>query len=263
MLLPIKPICPANKIRRDGTCPIFLQYCFNTKQRTLLNTGIAIPPSFWCSKHLFITDQLPTEYGNHVLLNEEILRLRRIVEDLVYHTTKHQIADRVGWIKANFSPSLILGDIGNKIKSDQEKIIKEKKDKLNIYNQFDEYIKSKDRKVSKATITVYKNVKSHLLEFEKYRKHKIDFNSFDFSFYEDFIDYLTFEHVHMRRETLITGLKLNTIGKTIKHLRGFVKDRAKRKIIPPVDMTDFKIPEEEIDAIENKYQEIFRQTDKG
>jgi Arm DNA-binding domain len=137
MLLPIKPICPINKIRRDGTCAIFFQYCFNAKQRTLLNTGISIPPLFWSSK------QLPIEYGNHVLLNEELLRLRRIVEDLVYHAAKQQIEDRISWVKANFSPSMALGDIGNKIKFDQEKKIKEKKDKLNIYYQFDEYIKSK------------------------------------------------------------------------------------------------------------------------
>ncbi len=256
MLLPIKPICPINKIRRDGTCAIFFQYCFNAKQRTLLNTRISIPPLFWSSKLLAISDQLPIEYGNHVLLNEELLRLRRIVEDLVYHAGKKQIEDRISWVKANFSPSVALGDIGIKIKFDQEKKIKEKKDKLNIYYQFDEYIKSKDRKVSKATVTVYKNVKSHLLAFEKYRKQKIEFASFDFSFYEDFIDYLTFEHVHMRRATIMTGLKLNTIGKTIKHLRGFVKDRVKRKIIPSIDLSDFKIPEEEIDAIYLTHEEI-------
>jgi len=55
--------------------------------------------------------------------------------------------------------------------------------------------------------------------------------------------------VHIRRKEVLTGLKLNTIGKTIKHLRGFLKDRVKRKIIAPIDLTDFKIPEEECDAI--------------
>lgn len=256
MLLPIKPICPANKVRRDGTSPIFLQYCFSAKQRILLNTGIAIPPIFWSSKYLNISELLPEQYGKSMDLNEELLRLRRMVEDLVYHAIKQKTEDRGGWVKRNFSPSTALGDIGIKIKSDQERKIKEKRDKLNIYSQFDEYIQSKDRKVSPATITVYKNVKSHLMAFEKFNGKKIEFASFDFGFYTDFIDYLTFEHVHMRRETLITGLKQNTIGKTIKHLRGFVKDRVKRKIIPPVDLTDFKIPEEEIDAIYLSHEEI-------
>lgn len=60
----------------------------------------------------------------------------------------------------------------------------------------------------------------------------------------------------MRRQTTLTGLKLNSIGKTIKHLRGFIKDRVKRKIIAPIDLTDFKIPEEESDAIYLTHQEI-------
>src|SRR5690606_25240832 len=71
-----------------------------------------------------------------------------------------------------------------------------------------------------------------------------------------FVDYLTFEHIHFRRQTEHVGLRLNTIGKTIKHFRGFIKDRVKRKIIPPVDLTDFKIPEEESDAIYLTYDEI-------
>jgi hypothetical protein len=256
MLLPIKPICTVNKIRKDGTSFIFLQYCYSNKQRTLLNTGIAIPPRYWSSKDLSISSQLPVEFGQPAKLNEELTRLKRMAEDLVHHATKHQIENRATFVKSTFSPSLDLFGISEKVKSVVQKDNNEKKAKLDIYYQFDEYIKSKDRKVSRATITVYKNVKSHLLAFEKYGKQKIVFSSFDFSFYEDFIDYLTFEHVHMRRHELLTGLKLNTIGKTIKHLRGFVKDRIKRKIIPPIDMTDFKIPEEEIDAIYLSHEEI-------
>ena len=42
MLLPIKPICSASKIRRDGTSLIFIQYCLNTENKTLLNTEIGI-----------------------------------------------------------------------------------------------------------------------------------------------------------------------------------------------------------------------------
>ncbi|WP_315824809.1 phage integrase SAM-like domain-containing protein [Paraflavitalea speifideaquila] len=62
------------------------------------------------------------------------------------------------------------------------------------------------------------------------------FDSFNFTFYEDFVDYLTFEQVRMRRQTVLTGLKLNTIGKTIKYLRGLIKDRVKRNIIAPIEL---------------------------
>ena len=146
--------------------------------------------------------------------------------------------------------------VAEQVNEAAKKQAEDKRSKLDIYYQFDEYIKSKQRKVSPATLTVYGNVKSHLQAFEKYSNKKITFESLDFSFYEDFVDYLTFEHVHMRCQEELTGLKLNTIGKTIKHLRGFIKDRVKRKIIAPIDLTDFKIPEEESDAIYLTHQEI-------
>ncbi len=55
MSRPIKPIRPNRKVRRDGTCIIFLQYCYSTTKRTLLNTEITIPPKFWSSKKLTIS----------------------------------------------------------------------------------------------------------------------------------------------------------------------------------------------------------------
>jgi hypothetical protein len=45
MLLPIKLICPKNKVRKDGTSIIFIQYCGSDNKKTLLNTEIAIPPT--------------------------------------------------------------------------------------------------------------------------------------------------------------------------------------------------------------------------
>ncbi len=70
MLLPLKPICPANKVRRDGTAPVFLQYCYSATNRTLLNTGITIPPQYWNTKQLCISEKLPANYGNHESLND-------------------------------------------------------------------------------------------------------------------------------------------------------------------------------------------------
>jgi hypothetical protein len=99
-------------------------------------------------------------------------------------------------------------------------------------------------------------MKKHLQAYEEFRKKKITFDSFDYEFYDGFIDFLTFDYVQRRRKTIITGLKINTIGKTIKQLRIFIKDRVRRKIIAPIDLTDYKIPEEEIDAIYLTYEEI-------
>jgi site-specific recombinase XerD len=189
-------------------------------------------------------------------LNVELIRLIRTAEDLVTFANHNQILDKGSFVKQAFGKELTapeLNDIKTKVKS--QKVV-EQQNKLNIYFQLDDYIKSKERKVTKATLCVYRNIKAHLLAFERHRGKKITFGDLDYGFYEDFVSYLTFEHVHIRRKTKTVGLRLNTIGKTIKHFRIFVKDRIKRKIIPPIDLSDFKIPEEESDAIYLTYEEI-------
>lgn len=255
MLLPVKLICRTKRVHEDGTCSVFIQYCYGEK-KVLLHTRIKVPPRYWSKAQECITDNLPAEYGLAADLNKELFRMRGVVNTLALKAKLIEIAERGKFIKDSFSPDLVLETIDEKIAGNEKKDREHKLANLDIHYHFDEYIKSKERKVGIATLTVYRNVKSHLLSFEVYRKQKITFDSFDFGFYEDFIDYLTFEHVHLRRQTVLTGLRLNTIGKTIKHLRGFIKDRVKRKIIPPVDLTDFKIPEEESDAIYLSYQEI-------
>jgi integrase len=92
-------------------------------------------------------------------------------------------------------------------------------------------------------------MKEQLKAYEEYRNKKITFESFDFEFYDGFVEFLTFHYVQRRRKTIITGLKINTIGKTIKQLRIFIRDRVRGKITAPIDLTDFKITEEEADAI--------------
>jgi hypothetical protein len=188
MLLPIRAICKEKWTRRDGTAPIFLQYCYSREKRTLLNTSIFIPPAYWHSKQQKITAELPVQFGDPVKLNDELFRLKRLVEDLVAEATKKQIEDKGAFVKKAFSPTLNLNVLDERITTVAKQEIAKKEAKQDIYYQFDEYIKTKERKVSKATLTVYSNVKGHLQAFEKYRQSTISFASFDFNFYHDFIE---------------------------------------------------------------------------
>ena len=99
-------------------------------------------------------------------------------------------------------------------------------------------------------------MKAHLQSFQVYRKERITFDSFDANFYEEFVRYLTYEVSQMRRSTVIKGLKVNTIGKTIKHLKSFLKDRMRKKIIPFQDLTTFKVMVEEVDAVYLTWEEL-------
>ena len=154
MLLPIKPICPVKKMRRDGTAPIFIQYCYSATNRTLLNTGITIPPQYWNTKQLCISEKLPANYGNHEYLNEELTRLKRIAEDLITYAIKKQLPDKGSFVKKSFSPTLQLTSVEDRASTVVKQKVVEQKGKLDIYHQLDEYIKSKEKKVTKATLCV-------------------------------------------------------------------------------------------------------------
>ncbi|MFT3702983.1 MAG: site-specific integrase [Agriterribacter sp.] len=258
MRFPVKVICRTNRVHSDGTSSVFIRYCFNQKQKPILFTGIKIPAQYWNQKKATISNLLPPATGDYEKMNSEIFRLKRLVEDMILHASQNNVTDIATYVKQHYSISLDSASYELVVKTQKIETLKKEKAKEDIYYQFDDYIRCKCRKVSKATLTVYNNVKAHLKAFEKYRKVPITFSSLDFSFYEDFVDYLTFEHVHLRRKEIFTGIRLNTIGKTIKHLRGFIKDRIKRKIIAPIDLSDYKIPEEDSDAIYLTHEEIVR-----
>lgn len=111
---------------------------------------------------------------------------------------------------------------------------------LDFFYQLDDYIKAKTRKVSAGMIRAYKVMKKRLLAFQQFRKGKIEFSGLGFNFYESFVNYLTYDHPRMRRNISIRGLKKNSVGTSIKQLRIFLRGRMHRKIIPPIDLTDFK-----------------------
>jgi hypothetical protein len=130
-----------------------------------------------------------------------------------------------------------------------------KKD-LDIYSNIDDYVKSKQSSVKHCTINVINAMKAHLKSFESFRKEPITFDSFDMNFYEEFVKYLTYDIVHLRRKEVIKGLRVNSIGKTIKHLKSFLKDRMRKKIIPFMDLGDYKVTEEIVDAVYLNWQEL-------
>jgi|GEM_PF-2298878 len=69
---------------------------------------------------------------------------------------------------------------------------------LNVFARSDDYMKSKENKVTSRMMKVYSNTKGLLKDFEIFQGKKID--SIDFNFYDAFVDYLTNDHIHRRRK---------------------------------------------------------------
>jgi len=247
MILPIKPVCKKEWVRRDGTSVIFLQYCFNSDERVLVDSGLAIPPEYWNKKNNRISTSLPEDYGVVKELELDLSEKMRRVEDLINHALSNSNVHPTKFLKQKFHT-----DFDPK----RSAIALNATSTLDVFWHIDDYIKSKRPTVKRCTINVIGAMKNHLSSFQAYRKKKISFESFDLEFYEEFLNYLIYEILHSRRTTEIKGLKLNTVGKTIKHLKCFLKSRMKKKIISFIDLSDYKVPEEEVDAVYLSWEEV-------
>ncbi|MDB5246675.1 MAG: integrase family protein, partial [Segetibacter sp.] len=126
------------------------------RKTTLLNTEIAIPPNYWNKKRLCISDNLPVSFENVEHLNSELDTMIRLVQDIVPYAAKNKIEERGSFVKKTFKPGF---DISTLNSQDTTKVIeapRKKKVNKDIYLQFDDYIKSKEKKVTKATLCVYR-----------------------------------------------------------------------------------------------------------
>ena len=257
MKIPIKPLCEEKRIREDGTAVLYFQWFHDGVHRIFLNTGITIPPKFWNKKTEAVMDTLPSSYGTPEKLNAEVDRQLHIAKDLI-RLAKNQKVHKLGaYVKRNYRPDLDLPALALADFQLKTSYIPENEGVTEgFFKELDDYVKSKSKWVKKAMLTVYGNMIGHYKAFEEYRKESITFSSFDYQFYEDFRDFLTFEYPIPRKKNPVQGLRINTIGKTIKQFRIFIRDKIRRKSIPAMDLSAYKIPEEETDAIYLTYEEI-------
>lgn len=248
MFLPIKVILD-RRPRKDGSSPIAIQYCHSSEKRTILSTGIAVPSRYWNNRLCRVTQKLPAEFGLANQLNAQIQKLVRSAQDLVSFAREQKMIDPISFLKNAWRPELDAVSLAIHAQEIAKSPVQQSAANIDFFFQLDEYIKAKRRKVSAGMIRSYNVVKERLLAFQKYRKMKITFDSLDFGFYDDLVNYLTYEHSHRRRKLVIRGLRRNSVGTTIKQLRIFIRDRTRRKIIQAIDLSDFKILDEETDAI--------------
>jgi integrase len=248
MHLPIKAICDP-RTRKDATNLISIQYCHSPEKRTVLPVNIHIPIAYWNTKQRLISNKLPVSFGDANELNQFLLKMIRRAEDLVFLAKEMNCKDPIQILKEHFYSELSIGDVNEKVKTSQGKLRELESHNLDLYFQIDDYIKSKINKVCKDMPRIYRNMKDHLKAFEIFRGKPITFDCMDLTFYEEFVDFLSYDYVQRRRKEQIVGLKTNTVGKTIKQLRTFLGNRVRKRIIPPIDLHGWTILEVETDAV--------------
>ncbi len=250
MWIPLKAII-GKKPRKDGNSPIYFQYCYSSTNRTLLNTEIAIPKQYWNSKRQCISKLLPGEIADFEILNSEVSRIKKIIEKIIEYGTSINTPNIGVYVKNTFDPHFDV----DTLKTTQEPIQIYKKEP-DFFAEIDSFMNAKKTTITEYTLATFRIMKQRLVAFEAYRNKKITFGCLDYNFYSELMDFLTYYYVQSRKREVIYGLKASTIGRTVKQLRIFIRDRVRRKVISPIDMEDFKVIDEEADAIYLSYEEI-------
>lgn len=245
MFLPLKVIV-SKKPRKNGTNVIYIQYCYSPTNRVLLRTGIAVPHEYWNQKRQVVSKNLPEEFGNYELLNTELSRMHKAIETIIVHGESIKHSNLGQYVKGIFTPEFHPNSLAEK----GTHMMLE----LSFFAQIDDYIASQRKRV--RSVAVIKCMRDRLMEYQYHLRKKITFSMLDYNFYTGLVEFLTYDYIQRRRKVIEYGLKVSTIGKTIKTLRVFIKDRVRRKLITPINMDDFKIVDEETDAIYLSNEEI-------
>ncbi|MGI8635929.1 MAG: site-specific integrase [Segetibacter sp.] len=176
-----------------------------------------------------------------------------IVEELISIAIRKKIVDRLAFVKRTFKSDLDIKNL-----NEQESIVNNQNPYVNldIFFQIDDYINSKKQKVCKDMPRIYRNMKEHLKAFETFRNQAITFDCLNHDFYEDFVEFLSGHYIQKHLKDPVVGLKINTVGKTIKQFRTFIRNRIRKKIIPSVDLEGWNILEEEVDAVYCNWKEV-------
>lgn len=240
---------------------IHIQYYYSSDKKTLLDTEIVIPVDYWDKSTLVITPDLPPQFGGAKRLNKALQVQMRLVENIISYAVKKKIENTGDFVKKFYSPDLDIYSLDGLVKQEADKKIAEEKAmaeaiRQDVFKQIDAFVTSKEKKLCKDFPRLFKNLKDHLYAYEQARNIKITFDSFTLNFYEDFVDFLSHEYVQPRRKTIVVGFKINTVGKTIHQLRRFLNNRIKKKIIAPIDLSEWEVVGEQTDAVYLSFDEI-------
>ena len=221
------PYIKPKYVTQEGTTVLYVRYNYNRNKRTLISTGYNIKPEHWDAKRKWIKRACP--------------HYEEIDACLIKITSK--LGDILTYAKVNGrdpTVDFVLLELEKNREYDL------RPNRVDMFDALERYIVEKAPSVSADQIKDYRTLRKHLTAFKEYSSQPVTFRNLNLTFYNEFMDYL-FHKVVKPNGTV--GLLTNSAGKIIRLLKGFVNYQIVKGIIPPIDLKNFKVVEEETDAI--------------
>ena len=216
-----------NVSKKDGKTPVYIQYNYSRDKRILINTNRRIELKFWD----FENDVLRRSHPKYDSINRHIKKIKLEIESIVSNALDEGIEPNPEYVQNEYYGV-------NQVQGSTER--------KDLFEYFEDYIKAKSPRVGRHTVNDYKALKKHLKGYESRSRSKLEFKSINYSFYQRFTKYLSHDVVKPDGEK---GLAVNTVGKTIRNLKIFLRDCSRKHIIEPIDTSDFRVYQEDVENI--------------
>lgn len=232
------PYIKPNYVAGDGKTPLYVRYNYNRTKRTLISTGYNINPDHWDDKKCWIKRACP-EFED---IDSVLTKITSKLGEILTYAKDNGIDPIVDFVL---------------LELEKNREYEQRSNLVNMFDTLELYIEEKKGKVSTDQIKDYKSLKKHLTNFKAHSSQPVTFRNLNLKFYNEFMDYLFYK---AEKPDGTVGLLTNSAGKVVRLLKGFVNYQVAKGTIPTVDLSHFKVVEEEADAIylsENELAKIY------
>lgn len=233
------PYVKPNYIASDGTTPLYVRYNYDRTKRTLIATGYNIKPEHWDAKKKWIK-RASTEFEE---IDSVLTKITSKLGEILSYAKDNAIDPTVDYVL---------------LELEKNRDYEQRSNRVDMFKTLELYIEEKAPHVSKDQVKDYKSLRKHLTKFKEHSSQPVTFRNLNLKFYNEFMDYLYYKAV---KPDGTVGLVTNSAGKVIRLLKGFVNYQIAKGTIPNIDLKNFKVVEEETDAIylnENELAEIYK-----
>ncbi len=228
------PYVKPNYITKNGDTPVYIRYNYSRVKRAFIPVNIDIEPNHWDYRRRKLKKACP-DYDKY---EKEIRKLNNRISKIIEYANDHYIDPTIEFVL---------------LELEKDKDYNGKKNRIDFFEQLDDFIKERDGKVSKDTIKDYNSLKKHLKKYSEHTKDDVTFKKMDLKFYNSFVNYLRYDSVKPNKTK---GQRDNTIGKQIKNLKIFLRDRMDQEIIQLINLKPFVTITEVTDAIYFSEEEL-------
>ena len=211
------PYVKPGYVAADGKTPIYVRYNYDRTKRTLISTGYSIKPDHWDDKKKWVKRACPQFEEIDSLLTKIASKLGEILT----HAKDNGIDPTVDFVLTEL---------------EKNREYEQRSNRVSMFDTLDVYIDEKRGKVSPDQIKDYNSLKKHLRNFKEHSSQPVTFRNLNLKFYNELMDYLYYKAEKQD-------------GTVVRLLKGFVNYQVAKGVIPAVDLTHFKVVEEETDAI--------------